>query len=145
MKFPMHFPVTASSGPGVSSLWSAQSDALSPLLCAIPTEFNGPGGGYSPEDLFGLAVLNCTIAIYKVYAEMGKITFREVRGKAIVTADKQPSERSFTLTHVELFLDIVAPSDPQKARSLMEQAIKDCAVGNSIKSGKSFHVTVSDH
>jgi hypothetical protein len=34
-------------------------------------------------------------------------------------------------------------SDPDKAKKTLELAIKDCAVSNSIKSGKTFHLNVS--
>ena len=36
------------------------------LVTTIPSEFEGPGGGYSPEDFYALALLNCFGATFKV-------------------------------------------------------------------------------
>ena len=142
VKFPMKFEVEARAPCGVSSQWIAQGDQLPPIPSAIPPDFMGPGGGYSPEDLFGIAVLNCLIAMYKVYCEKSKISFGEIKGKAVLTADKDPSSASFYISQIDVFLDVSGSSDSEKARKLLDLAIKDCPIGNSIKSAKSFHITV---
>ena len=142
VKFPMKFEVSATAGAGVENTWIAQSDQLPPIPSAIPPEFMGPGGGYSPEDLFALSVLNCLIATYKVYSAKASVSFQEIRGRAVVTVDKHPSESGFFMAHIEFFLDVSGSSDPTKGKKLLESAIKDCAVSNSIKSGTSFHITV---
>jgi uncharacterized OsmC-like protein len=142
LKFPMKFQVEASAPSGILTQWTARSDALPPIPSAIPPEFTGPGGGYSPEDLFALSVLNCMIATYKVYMEKSKVSFENVEGRAVLTVDKHPSEPVFTMAHIEFFFDVTGSSDREKARVLLEKAIKDCAVSNSIKSGKSFHLNI---
>jgi organic hydroperoxide reductase OsmC/OhrA len=142
-KFPMKFEVTAAATDGIGNQWTAQVDQLPPIPSAIPPEFSGPGGGYSPEDLFGIALLNCLIAMYKVYCEKAKISFKSIQGKAAVIIDKQPSETSFVVTEVNLYFDILGVSHQEKARSLFDQAAKDCPIGNSIRAGKTFHINIS--
>ena len=142
IKFPMKFEVEARSSSGISSQWVAQGDNLPPIPSAIPPDFMGPDGGYSPEDLFGIAILNCLIAMYKVYCEKSKLAFQEIQGKAILTADKDPGSVSFYISHVDIFLNVSGSSDPDKGKKLLETAIKDCPISNSIKSSKSFHVEV---
>jgi organic hydroperoxide reductase OsmC/OhrA len=144
LKFPMKFHAVQSiSTAPIKNNWTGQAGDLPPLPLSIPVEFMGPGGGYSPEDLFALAVLNCVIALYKVYCAQSKISFQEVKGKAILTADKEASEASFYISHIELTIDVVGASDIKKGKELLENAIKNCPIGNSIKSCKSFHTTVS--
>jgi organic hydroperoxide reductase OsmC/OhrA len=143
IKFPMKFEVEARAPSGVSSQWIAQGDQLPPIPSAIPPEFMGPGGGYSPEDLFGISVLNCLIALYKVYCEKSKVAFQEIKGKAVLTADKDVSSASFYISHIEIFLDVSGASDMEKARKLLDSAIKDCPISNSIKAAKSFQVSLS--
>lgn len=143
VKFPMKFEVQASASSGVSAQWTSQTDLLPPIPTAIPPEFMGPGGGYSPEDLFALAVLNCIIATFKVYCEKGKITFHTIQGKAHLTVDKLPSEPGFGMTQVDISLDVTNASDIDQTKKTLELAIKDCAVSNSIKSGKTFHLNVT--
>lgn len=142
IKFPMQFEVQATASGGMNSPWTAQTDLLPPILSAVPAQFMGPGGGYSPEDLFAIAVLNCLIATYKVYCEKSKISFQEIRAKANLTVDKIATG-GFAMTQIDIFLDVSGTSDPEKARTILDTAIKDCAVGNSIKSGKTFHVSIS--
>lgn len=143
IKFPMKFEVQASSSAPIASNWTSQAGKLPPIPIAIPPEFMGPGGGYSPEDLFGLAILNCVIALFKVYCAKSKIEFKEIRGKTIVTADKNPADPSFYMSHVEIFLDVEGATDVEKAGKMLEEAIKHCPISNSIKSSKSFHSNFS--
>ena len=142
MKFPMKFEVEAVATSKIGETWESGTHNLPPITSAIPVEFMGPGGGYSPEDYFGLAVLNCVVALYKVYCEKSKVQFAEIRGKAVVTADKQPSITNFVMSHVDLTFVVSGAADSAKARTLLEAAIKDCPVGNSIKSGKTFHIQI---
>jgi uncharacterized OsmC-like protein len=143
VKFPMKFEVQASASSGIHTPWTSQSDQLPPIPSAIPPEFMGPGGGYSPEDLFALAVLNCVIATFKVYCEKAKITFETIQGKANLTVDKLATEAGFGMTQIDITLNVLGTSDPDKAKKTLELSIKDCAVSNSIKSGKTFHLNVS--
>ena len=106
----MKFEVQSSSPQGVGALWKSQSGDLPPIPSAIPPEFMGPGKGYSPEDLFAISVLNCMIATYKVYCEKSKISFSEIRGKAILTVDMQ--EGSLKMTHLHITFDFQSTSHP---------------------------------
>ncbi len=142
-KFPLKFKVNASAKEGISSQWAAEADALPPIPSAIPPEFSGPGGGYSPEDLFGIALINCLIALYKVYSERAKVSFKQIQVGATVVADKQPSESSFVITEINLSFHILGASDKQRAREVLDQAIKDCPISNSIRSGKTFDINIS--
>lgn len=143
MKFPMKFEVIANAQAGISVPWSSKVNNYAPIPSAIPPEFSGPGGGYSPEDFFALAVLNCIIAMYKVYCEKSKITFNQLDGKAVLTVDRHPSEPTFHMAHIEFFLDVQGLSNVEKGKQLLDAAVKDCPVSNSIKSGKSFHIKTS--
>lgn len=104
IKFPMKFEVRASASVGSSSLWTAQTEHLPPIASAIPPEFMGPGGGYSPEDLFAIALLNCLIATFKVYCEKSNVTFQEIQGRVSLTVDKIPGQSGFAMTQADVFL-----------------------------------------
>lgn len=143
IKFPMKFEVQAVASQGASSLWTAQAEHLPPIRSAIPPEFMGPGGGYSPEDLFAISLLNCLIATFKVYCEKAKVSFQEIKGRVNLTVDKLAGQSGFAMTQADIFFDITGASDPEKARKLLDGSIRDCAVSNSIKTGKTFHINIS--
>jgi|GEM_PF-343269 len=142
IKFPIKTEVKASATEGVRKSWTVQSDSLPEIVSAIPPEFLGPGGGYSPGDLFTLSLLNCIIGTFKVYCEKFKISFRELNSRAILTIDQQQADNIILMKHIEVFIDVSGASDRDKVRKQLENAIKDCAVANSIKSGKTFHLNV---
>src|SRR3989344_2902412 len=102
IKFPMKFQVQAQAGAGSHTKWDAQTEHLSPICCAIPPEFAGPGEGYSPEDLFAISLLNCLIATFKVYAEKSKLNFSEIKGKVDLTLDKLPGQTGFAMTQADV-------------------------------------------
>lgn len=140
-KFPMKFEVHVQSSEGIGTSWTSQSGSLPPISSAIPVEFMGPGTGYSPEDFFALAVLNCLVATYKVYCEKSKIGFTSLAGKATLIVDRQNG--FFIMAQIGIELDVQGTSDPVKAKTLLETAIRDCPIANSIKSGKTFKISVS--
>jgi organic hydroperoxide reductase OsmC/OhrA len=142
IKFPMKFEVQAAARSGIQSTWSANSGSLPPITMAIPLDFKGPGGGYSPEDLFALAILNCLIAVFKVYCDKEKVTFDEIKTKAELTISKLSAENMIAATHIDLYLDVTGASDGERARKVMDNAVKDCIISNSVKLGKTFHITV---
>jgi organic hydroperoxide reductase OsmC/OhrA len=141
-KFPLKYEVKASATSGVSNPWQSSCNTLKPIDIAIPAEFEGPGKAYSPEDLFGLAVLNCMISVYKVLCEKNNITFKKMDGKVTVSMNKSPQNSDLTLNHVDIAINVFNASDNVKAHELLDQAIKHCPVANSIKSGKTCHFKV---
>ncbi len=143
VNFPLKFEVGASSPSGSASQWQAGTENLLPIPCAISPEFMGPGGGYSPEELFALSLLNCLIATFKVYAEKGGVFFQEIKGKIVLTVDRIPGESGFAMTQADVFLDVFGTRDSEKAKKSLDGAIKDCAISNSIKTGKTFHINIS--
>jgi len=141
-KFPLHFKVSAEATEGTTNTWTCLADNLKPIDMAIPVEFKGPGKAYSPEDLFGLAVLNCIIAVYKDICEKNSLNFKKIEGKANVKMDKSAGDSQVILTHIEINFNVKGAADKEKARELLERAIKICPVSNSIKSGKTCHITI---
>ena len=72
-------------------------------------------------------------AFYQELASL--VTRRDTTSVAAVT--------DIAMTQAEVFFDITGSSDVEKAKKLMDGAIKDCAVSNSIKTGKTFHINIS--
>lgn len=90
--YPLEFNSETTSASGIQANWKTKSsDRESPM--AIPPEFNGPGGGFSPEDLFNQALANCFVATFKVYAENSKLTFEDLIVNARLIVDHDESKR----------------------------------------------------
>ena len=143
-QFPMHFNALSSSGSGIQSKWTSQSLSFaSNLECAIPPEFNGPGGAYSPEDFYALALLNCFVASFKVFAQNSKLEFREIKAEVNLQVDK--NEQNFPwMARAHLKVSIMGASDTDKAKLLMNKTSKACLILNSVKTEKTFEFFVLD-
>ena len=142
MQLPMHFEVEAEGQSGMQNAFTARAHSLNPITCAIPTEFGGPGRGYSPEDLFALSLVSCFIATFKVFAEKSKLTFEEIAVKAVLTIAKNQSG-VLALTKLDIQVDLQAPSDHEKAMKLMHEADKYCLISNAVKVEKQFSFNIS--
>lgn len=142
-KFPLIFDIVAETEPGITKAWDSSANGLPKITCSIPAEFSGPGGAYSPEDLFGLALLNCLIATFKVYCAKNNLTFTKLSAKSQIKMDIDATTNKMHISEIHTDFSIEGASDQDKIRVTLDRAIADCAISNSIKSGKNFSINVS--
>ncbi|MFA5249944.1 MAG: OsmC family protein [Parachlamydiales bacterium] len=143
VKFPLKYEVQAESGEKVNEVWKCSSHNLAALSCAVAPEFNGPGNHYTPEDFFGMTVLNCLIAVFKVVCDNKKEPFKTVRGKAILHMSLNQSNNTLFFSELDLTLEVQGASNPEAIKKLLEYSISVCPACNSIKTSKTFHLQVS--
>jgi organic hydroperoxide reductase OsmC/OhrA len=141
MKLPLQFDCKTSASGDFSHAWSSQAPIES-VNVSIPQEFGGHGGGFSPEDLFQMALCNCFLATFKVYAQNSKLTFEKIEIKSQLIVDKegktpQPVMKSFTAQ-----VKIYGASNVDRARLLAEKAISSGFILNSVKTERNFEVSV---
>jgi organic hydroperoxide reductase OsmC/OhrA len=139
--YPVHFVATAESESGIGSPWQALSQSQF-LSCAIPPEFEGPGNGFSPEDIFAQALTNCFIGTFKVFAEKSKIQFSKLVVSTHLSVDlnaqKQPVMKSAILK-----VQIEGAANTERAKHIAERAFKAGFILNSVKTDLSLELTVS--
>jgi organic hydroperoxide reductase OsmC/OhrA len=141
IQYPMTFTTESNSPSGIQSRWQVLVSGLE-AQAAVPTEFEGPGGGYSPEDFYVLALTNCFVATFKVFAEKSKLSFKSLKASGRLTVDRDaggvPWMKSF---HLAVHLDGCA--EAEKADRLMKKVSQSCMILNSVKTEKSFEFAVS--
>ena len=142
LKFPMSFTAEATATPGASNTWTATAHGNQPVTCAIPPEFMGPGGGYSPEDLYGLALINCVLATFKVFAEKSGISFSEAKGTAETIIDKGQDGKPW-ISKINLTISLTGASDAAKAETILKESKAACIVCNSMKTEVTLATQVS--
>lgn len=138
LHYPMKFNVRASAKPGISVNWQTSALANDQILSgSIPPEFGGPGTGLSPEDFYALAIVNCFMATFKVYAEKSDLQFEEVQADVSLEVDRD--EKGFPwMARAHLNVKLVRPNSHEKGELLMNKSVKGCLVMNSIKTEKTF-------
>lgn len=131
IKYPIEFTAKTSALSGINTNWNTEASKKE-IVISIPPEFMGPGGGLSPEDLFGQALANCFAATFKVYAENSRLSFDklDINSKLVVDLDekKRPVMKEFFLN-----AKITSPSNSEKALLLAKKASESGFILNSVK------------
>jgi organic hydroperoxide reductase OsmC/OhrA len=140
IQYPLDFKVSSQSDAHTLSSWTSEvSTSVGKLIStvSIPPEFEGPGGGYSPEDFYALALLNCFIATFKVIAEKSRLQYEAIQGAGLLQVDRNengvPWMKSFKMTFT-----LLGAADPERAKRLLEKTSQSCMILNSVKTEKTF-------
>lgn len=140
IQYPILFNASSESQPGLDQTWQVQSSEFK-MTCAIPPEFEGGGGGISPEDLFAQALTNCFIATFKVYAHHSKLDFAKVEAQSELSVDLGEAGKP-VMKKLRLNARITAPNNPTKAKTLAERAFKQGFILNSVKTELEFDLQI---
>ncbi len=143
IQYPLTFPVQARATHGTDSNWecgAGAADNLAEIKCAIPIEFGGPGGGYSPEDLFALALVNCFIATFKVIASASRLQYSVIRGKALLTVDRNDSGKPW-MEACSFQFTLEGVTERDKSEQILNKTSSQCLIWNSVYTKKNFTFT----
>lgn len=137
--YPIKFQGSAKATPGMQVSWKTHaSDTFLP--CSIPPQFEGDGTHASPEDFFLLAVMNCFVATFKVYASYSKLAFDDVGVTANLIVDKN-DEGKPCMRSVEMFVRLSGVANPERARMLVDKVLANGFILQSVKSELITHVS----
>ena len=129
---PLEFQSEAKANKNVNEPWIISSGEIS-SVCAIPPEFGGAGGGFSPEDLFLQAAINCFVGTFKAVAQLSKISFSEVHVRGKLTVDKN-NENKVVMKAISLEIEVTAADRPERLDGLVAKVIRDGFILNSMNS-----------
>ena len=142
VKYPLSFKVKAQSEAGISQLWKTSALAVDQeLKMAIPPEFAGPGGGFSPEDIYALALANCFVATFKVFAEKSKLTFQQLDVDLELLVDRDEAGRPWMAESI-MSVKLSGPSSAENALRLLNKTKESCLILNSVKTHKKFEFVI---
>ena len=141
IRYPQDYEVRSRSAAGMDTRWNALALAGTELACAIPPEFEGPGGGASPEDLYAMALLNCFVATFKVFAQKSRVEFRELDAHGVLTVDRDEKGVPW-MARFKLSATLHGAADGERALQLLEKTSRSCMILNSVKTEKTFEFGV---
>jgi organic hydroperoxide reductase OsmC/OhrA len=143
-QYPMLFNVSSVSTSGIQTAWTTQAEKFKhEIPMAIPPEFDGPGTGLSPEDLYAMALQNCFVATFKVFAEKSKLTFQSIHLTSTLEVDRDEKGRPW-MARIHLKITLKGVVQPENARRILERTSQNCMILNSVKSEKTFEFIVSE-
>jgi organic hydroperoxide reductase OsmC/OhrA len=142
IQYPLQFPVKVVAEGGAQKPWVSSASLPSALACAVPAEFEGPGGGYSPEDFFALAVANCFAATFQVIAEKSRVPFTRLEIQGKLTVDRDEQGRPW-MKHMLLEITVHAEGgDAGRIQRILEKTSQSCLVIHSVKTQVDFQFEV---
>ncbi len=108
---------------------------LPTLEVVAPPEFNGPGGGWTPESLYVSAVASCFMLTFLALAEHGRLELQSANVSAQGKLERA-SEGGYRFTEVTVAATVVvrAAADVERAERLLKKAEASCFIAASIKS-----------
>lgn len=143
-QYPLPFKVSASSPAGIQTNWSATAQAWGySVPLSIPPEFDGPGQGLSPEDIYAMALQNCYIATFKVFAEKSRLQYDKISVETLLEVDRDEKGRPWMArAHFQVTLN--GAQQKENALRIMEKTSQSCMILNSVNTAKSFDYRLVD-
>lgn len=143
IKYPMSFKVSAESAEGIQTSWESIAQTQSAgIRMSIPPEFEGPGDGFSPEDLYAMALQNCFIATFKVFAEKSRLAFSKLQVATELVVDRNESGRPW-MARCVLKVQLEGCTQVENAKRILERTSENCMILNSVKTEKVFEFVVT--
>lgn len=143
IKYPMFFKSQAAGPSGIQTAWtSATPTQGQKLRLAIPPEFEGPGDGFSPEDLYVMALQNCFIATFKVFAEKSRLAFGSIEVEAELTLDRDDGGRPW-MARCLLKVSLRECTQVETAKRILTRTSENCMILNSVNTEKVFEFHIA--
>ncbi len=136
IQYPTSFFATSEATSGIQTKWIFESQHQQ-ISCSVPTEFEGPGGTFSPEDLFAQALTNCFIATFKVYAEKSKLNFKSVTANSELIVDLSETKKPI-MKKMVLNVVIHGALNPERVELIARKAFDSGFILNSVKTEIEF-------
>lgn len=141
INYPMQFLAKSTTAPGIQSNWEIHSPEAA-AACCVPPEFEGPGGAFSPEDLYAQALCNCLVATFKVYAQHSQLTFERMNVVARLVVDRDEQKKP-VMKHIAFDVQIKNPSSTERCQLLLKKAFDSGFILNSVKTTREYSLTIT--
>lgn len=141
-QYPMKFSVRSASKPGMQAAWTTKAKSYDfEIPVAIPPEFEGPGTGLSPEDIYAMALQNCFMATFKVFAEKSKLQYQSIAIESVLEADRDEKKRPW-MARIHLRVTLAGASQKENAQRILEKTGQSCMILNSVNTEKTFQFDI---
>jgi organic hydroperoxide reductase OsmC/OhrA len=138
LKYPMKFSVLSEGPSGIQTAWITKAKSYDhEVPVAIPPEFEGPGTGLSPEDLYAMALQNCYIATFKVFAEKSRLYYDTIVVEAVLEVDRNEKGQPW-MARLHLHVTLTGANQKESAQRVLEKTTQSCMILNSVNTQKTF-------
>lgn len=137
---PITFKSSAAAAGDFDKPWLIRSGGEQ-ALCAIPAEFSGSAGGFSPEDLYLQSLMNCFLGTFKVFAKTSRISFTGLNVEGDLVVDQDETKKTI-MKSCHLNIEIQGADRPDRLETVVAKVFKDGFILNSVKTQITYGLTI---
>ncbi|MEN9722464.1 MAG: hypothetical protein RJB38_450 [Pseudomonadota bacterium] len=89
-----------------------------------------------------MALANCFVATFKVFAEKSSLSYERIEVAGELTVDRDEKGVPW-MSRFHLVATLFSPSDPTRAKTLLDKTSRSCLVLNSVKTEKTFEFQIN--
>jgi peroxiredoxin-like protein len=117
---------------GMSGYAAVCAEGLPNLPAAPPTEFDGPGDAWSPEQLLLGAVASCFMFTLRAVAQASRVDLVSLELVVSGTVDRCDGRTRFSEIVLRPRVQVSAGTDRERALRVLEKAERSCLVSASL-------------
>jgi len=117
---------------GATGYAAVSAAGLPNLASAPPTEFDGPGDAWSPEQLLLAAVATCFAFTLRAVAQASRVDFISLELTVEGTVARRDGRMCFSEIVLRPRLQVPAGTERERALRVLEKAEKTCLVSASL-------------
>lgn len=119
------------------------SNSGASLDIAVPPEFQGPGGGASPEDLLAGAVASCYAITLGIIAENRKLPIVDLKAEVVGEVEQNGPSFKYTAMTIKPSITLAADATDEHvamAEDLAHKADSYCIITNAVRATLAIRV-----
>jgi organic hydroperoxide reductase OsmC/OhrA len=128
---PHKYSVSSHATPA-GDVWLT-ADGLPPLSTAVPPDFDGPGGYWSPETLQVGAALDCFVLTFRGLARVRQLSWTSLECDATGILDRLDGKMQFTSFVIHAHLEVPEGTSVSEAERVLRRADETCLIASSLK------------
>jgi peroxiredoxin-like protein len=117
-------------------------DIPSSVEFAVPPEFGGESGYWTPEHLLLAAVASCYVATFRGMSEKSHLEFESIQIKVEGVIEKKDGYLCFTRLTLHPQATIYHETDQERTRLILEKAERGCLIMRSLEAQCSMQPTI---
>jgi peroxiredoxin-like protein len=129
---PHTYQVRLSGGPEGYTPVSVSVEGLPEISAALPANFDGPGGAWSPGHLLLAAVETCFLFTLRTVARASKFEFLSLELSGSGTVDRKDGAMRFTEIVLRPRLRLSPGTSKERAIRILEKSEKACIIAASL-------------
>lgn len=141
--FPHQYHTTATAQASDSTV-TVKSEGMPDLATNAPSQFDGPGDQWSPEELLMAAVANCFVLTFRAIARASKMEWLDIHCEATGTLDRVDRVTRFTTIAIAVQVNVPAGTDQAKVDQLLHKSEQGCLITNSLTSTVELSTQISE-